>query len=57
MTPTELIAIYPSLDFLMAETILKCYENGTLKSFFDGDDSEPNTETTVLKSIVVEQPI
>jgi hypothetical protein len=54
MTPNELIVIYPNIDFLMAETILKSYENGNLESFFD---QEPDSTTNMcLKSITVLNP-
>jgi hypothetical protein len=54
MQPNELIAIYPTIDFLMAETILKCYENGNLESFFD---QEPEILSDIcIKSIKVINP-
>jgi hypothetical protein len=55
MTPNELIEIYPNIDFLMAETILKCYENGNLESFFD-QEPESVTDNMCLKSITVLNP-
>jgi hypothetical protein len=51
MTPAQLIAVYPSLDFLMAETILACHENGNLESFFT------ETEAVIeIKPITIENP-
>jgi hypothetical protein len=56
MTPNELIVIYPNIDFLMAETILICYENGNLEYFFDQEPDSATDDDVCLKSITVLNP-
>jgi hypothetical protein len=54
MTPEQLMSVYPTLDYLMAETILKCYENGTLALCMDAPLIEP--AEVVLTPITIENP-
>jgi hypothetical protein len=57
MTPEQLIAIFPKLDHLQAETILKLEERGELEKYLV-DDEEPteNTSTTIVGAVTVETP-
>ena len=58
MTPEELMKLYPHLDHMMAETILKSYENGTLAQYLEEwEDVEPKPATieVVKGAVQVEQ--
>jgi hypothetical protein len=54
MTPEQLMAVYPNLDFLMAETILNCHDNGTLAACIDSPPTE--ADELVLPPITIENP-
>ena len=51
ITPQQLVDLYPQLDTLMAETLLKASQNGTLQKYVD-DWPEPNKETKSNEVIV-----
>jgi hypothetical protein len=58
MTPQELVTVYPWLDHLMAETLLKAHENGTLKEYLkDWPDQVhvPMTSEVVVGAVTVEE--
>jgi hypothetical protein len=54
MTPEQLMIVYPNLDFLMAETILNCHDNGTLAACIDTPPIE--SEALILSPITIETP-
>jgi 3-polyprenyl-4-hydroxybenzoate decarboxylase len=54
MTPEQLMIVYPNLDFLMAETILNCHDNGTLAACIDAPSIE--TEAMILTPITIQTP-
>jgi hypothetical protein len=54
MTPEELVRIYPWLDHLMAETLIKAHENGTLPKYLEEwtDHKLQPTESHVIKGAI-----
>ena len=59
MDPQTLIKVYPWLDHMMAETLIKAHDNGTLaKELEDWPDLEkkPVGSEVVVGSVTVETP-
>lgn len=54
MTPEQLMAVYPALDYLMALTILDCHKSGTLTTCVNSPPAEP--DDVVLTPITIENP-
>jgi hypothetical protein len=54
MTPEQLMAVYPVLDYLMSETILNCFANGTLNTCMNAPPIEP--EALILTPITIQTP-
>lgn len=54
MTPEELVRIYPWLDHLMAETLIKAHENGTLPKYLEEwtDHKSQHTESHVIQGAI-----
>ena len=50
-----LLREYPHLDRMMAETLVKAYENGTLEQYMDehADDAAPIPQHQTLKGSIV----
>jgi hypothetical protein len=57
MDPNQLVRIYPWLDHMLAETIIKMHEQGTLRDYVDAlpERHEPTSEV-VVGAITVEPP-
>ena len=59
MTPQELIAIYPWMDHLMAETLLKAHANGTLAKYLEDwpePEKKPMETHVIAGAVTVEAP-
>ena len=57
MTPEELCKVYPHLDVMLAETLLKASESGKLQSLLDNLPEEPTSTEQILKgAITIEEP-
>lgn len=56
MTPEELLARYPGLDLMMAETLLMAEENGTLAAYMEDADVNQSRQEIVQTTVVVEHP-
>ena len=59
MDPQSLIKVYPWLDHMMAETLIKAHDNGTLaKELEDWPDLEKKTvgSEVVVGAVTVETP-
>ena len=56
MTPEELLARYPGLDLMMAETLLMAEENGTLAAYMEDADVNQSRQEIVQTTVVVEPP-
>ena len=56
MTPEELLARYPGLDLMMAETLLMAEENGTLAAYMEDADANQSRQEIVQTTVVVEHP-
>ena len=52
-TVDQLLAAYPNLDHMMAETILKLHEAGRLEEFIDENTPIPSVTHTVQTGVVV----
>ena len=57
MTPEELCKLYPHLDVMLAETLLKASEAGKLQSLLDNLPEEPTSTEQILRgAITIEEP-
>jgi hypothetical protein len=54
MTPAELMVIFPKLDFMMAETLLKLDERGILESRLETDFPHDATPRVIVGAITVD---
>ena len=58
MTPEQLMAIYPQLDFLMAQTLLKLNERGDLPAILATNPERVDVvDRTLVGSITVDQAV
>jgi hypothetical protein len=56
MDPKTLVTLYPWMDHLMAESLIKAHEAGTLQSLAETwDVSSEKTSTVVPDAITVEK--
>ena len=58
MDTNELVRIYPWLDHMMAETLIKMSEQGKLRGFIDSLPEQPvqPTSSVLTGAITVESP-
>ena len=58
MDPNELVRIYPWLDHMLADTLIKMHEQGKLQSYMDSLPEEPPqpTSSVLTGAITVESP-
>ena len=54
MTPEQLISVYPWLDHMLAETLLKMHEQGKLQGYIDAIGETEESTYSVQTSITVE---